>query len=1071
MTIEAQPSSPPVEQFQLTGDELIQLWQQDGLDLTPLQADLLPQLRQWLGRRKENLLADFLSGKPVIDLPKTITKELTADVLAKFRPQSSGVAVVSLLTKVIDRGNAQGLFSLCPPPIATLIKRQPSPFRSERWPSRDVALRLRQLLAKSSSARIDFKLLKGSRERLAKSALGEIFVSSIVHGGLLSLASLIALARRIHAPEPALDCIHERLFIELSLQHQNQEGAEFRRWFPDALSAALIIRLQRHTVLTAFSEEDVADERMPHFVWRCIADFVRSLDDEFPCPDTLNRLLDAVRLDLDSQLPSYLVNYAARSFVSHSLRPHAYRRLHEIAGNPPNETDNSQLEPPGTGIRQDATCSGDVEPRWLASLRVVMKGDDRDAIVQAADNLLNSGAPGFQAGEVGELFLSFARRVFVHTNSNKVRMAVSTCRAYVVTVSVRLGGLIGHDVSLFDSHDWAGNYEEALSDAETPSIRQKLVRALREFQHFLEVERHASPLEAREIFAASTGLVPVDANVVSEQEFLKIQKVFSEGPKPGYLDLVTRQDGARLFEIAWLVLTLSYRCGLRRMEVLKLDLADLLLEDGLELLVRPTQSRGLKSISSTRKLPLHALLETQELDRLRRWASKRWAEEQDSAYSHFLFSLPKCDFRFVPQDTLFPILHKVMRTVTGDTSLRFHHLRHSFASRMTVMLAISAGLDAARVLATLPGYASSEYDFLHARERLFGSLRLTRRDLWAVASLMGHSGPDVSVEHYIHHLDILLAESLTAPAIAPDIKTVTVAAMNSPASAYRHREGINLDAWIARLFMKEFGSQSKSPSSPNVATAVAPPIEKASQSGAVEHLDKIWHALHMASTQQKSVDEISVEKGIPVANLHAYLKAAGWLCDLKISPQSHAYRHRFIQWTPDRREPKKSYRIACPVKPHEDRDSVVFDRLAENFLATYLPHKDLYRRVLRQYAQDATANFGGLIFASLDGAQVAKDFLQFLRCLGLKNDEIQFISYDITSVRSKQSAAWRKALDLDSSIRINKKPPANGRKSWASSQLGIVPIFDDKSGEKIGSAGFRFLMVMAAIAIKPPFEL
>ena len=136
--------------------------------------------------------------------------------------------------------------------------------------------------------------------------------------------------------------------------------------------------------------------------------------------------------------------------ASHSLRLDACRRLHGLASDLSLTSGSSQLGPPGTGISQDATYSGDVEPRWLARLRRVMKGDDRNAIVQCVDDLLNTAEPGFQTGEVGELFLSFARRLFVQTNSNKVRLAVSTCRAYVVSVCVRL--------------------------------RQKLVRALREFQ-------------------------------------------------------------------------------------------------------------------------------------------------------------------------------------------------------------------------------------------------------------------------------------------------------------------------------------------------------------------------------------------------------------------------------------------------------------------------------------------------------------------------------------------------------------------------------------------------------------
>ena len=56
-----------------------------------------------------------------------------------------------------------------------------------------------------------------------------------------------------------------------------------------------------------------------------------------------------------------------------------------------------------------------------------------------------------------------------------------------------------------------------------------------------------------------------------------------------------------------------------------------MLDDESVLLVKSTQSRGLKSVSSARKLPLHALLEKEELDRLRRWAARTYLRLTDKS--------------------------------------------------------------------------------------------------------------------------------------------------------------------------------------------------------------------------------------------------------------------------------------------------------------------------------------------------------------------------------------------------------------------------------------------------------
>lgn len=1052
----------------LSADTIAKFWRRDELDLTEAQQYLLPEFKRWLERRQNNHIADFLIGKPVAEAPDKLTREFIADILGRFRPQSQGIEAIGLLAKLVDRANAEELIPLCPPPIPALLKRLPSPFRAERWPTLDVAPQLRRILAISVRSPVPLRRSKSGPDRVARIALGQILVSAIVHGGLVAAPLLEALIARLTSEPCPLSCLGDRIFAELSVGFKKQSNAEFRRWFPDPLTSLLILNLPPNIVRIAAGTSEIPADQGKRFIWQCISAFLRSMDADYRHPNTLKRLLDAARLDLETRIPIVLANYAAREFVSHSLKPSVYRRLHGIRPSPEltaneNEVAGGNSGIPSAAIPEDLCTSPIIEARWLSALRTAMRGQDRSQIIKQIDGLIAQPAEGFTRGEPGEVFAGFALRLLSVSNDSGSKMAVSTAKAMTLSISVRVGGLAGHDISRFGAEEWCGLYEEAISDAETPGIRRKLIRTLISFQRYLEKDRGIDHLEHSEIFADGAGLVPVDANVISDSEFFKIRERFSEGAADALPGLETKQGIDRLAEIAWLILTLAYRCGLRRMEVLKLEMTDLLLLGRPALIVRPTEARTLKTKSSTRKLPIDALLNVEELSRLSKWAARRKDEESAFAFSHFLFAIPSRNFTFVPQDTLFRLLHKIMREVTGDPSLRFHHLRHSFASRSFIVLATKGTEQAHRINATLPGYDTPLASAETFRQRLYGNTCMTRRDIWAVSSLLGHSGPDVSVEHYIHHFDIALAEAMTRPGIAPEISTVIDASGKSKSRAYQYLQNGTLDSWVAHLHRKKFGSQkpvdTDSPSFDAPKSAIDP-------DDASDSLLRIWRLLLLAETSGKGLDEISERYGINQERLEAYHRSARWLASLKLSEKGNSFRHRFTAWAPDRRSPDQKRRLACPTKPHEKRDIQSFNQLATAFREAYRKNRALSYRVVEHYAQEAKPDFGGLIFKDPQQPQVAQDFLEFLKLIGCKASDIEFIAFDVTSKRSPHTAMWRKALAIHSSVRIRKLAPPNGRKDWGCPWLGIQPIFPDDHGAKMGSAGFRFLMTMAAIAMK-----
>jgi len=281
----------------------------------------------------------------------------------------------------------------------------------------------------------------------------------------------------------------------------------------------------------------------------------------------------------------------------------------------------------------------------------------------------------------------------------------------------------------------------------------------------------------------------------------------------------------------------------------------------------------------------------------------------------------------------------------------------------------------------------------------------------------------------------------------------------------------SMNAWAVHLYKK----QIKGTKGEVIAASAAKPGDSklpivdpvaAKEDDVSLSLKRIWYLLFDIKTSRKSIDEISQRRGFSVGKLQRYSTNADWLFSLPLSKNSGQRRHRFKTFTPDRRQPDVSHNIAVPLKPTEGRDNKVVALLGAQFRAIYKANRQAIDNVVLQYARGARPDFGGMIFTNPDRPNDAIAFLNFLKMIKLNSDEIEFISYDVTSKRSPSAQKWRRALGLHSSIKISKKSPFNNRKDWACPWIGILPVFRDKNGRKTGSAGFRFLMVMAAITIR-----
>ena len=94
-----------------------------------------------------------------------------------------------------------------------------------------------------------------------------------------------------------------------------------------------------------------------------------------------------------------------------------------------------------------------------------------------------------------------------------------------------------------------------------------------------------------------------------------------------------------------------------------------------------------------------------------------------------------------------------MKLITAEPTMRFHHCRHSFANWLYLLLSLPE-----KRQANFYPFTRHAYFDVTNRERVMKRLALveySRKKLWAVSILLGHSSPSVTMASYIHTSEFL----------------------------------------------------------------------------------------------------------------------------------------------------------------------------------------------------------------------------------------------------------------------------------------------------------------------------
>lgn len=322
------------------------------------------------------------------------------------------------------------------------------------------------------------------------------------------------------------------------------------------------------------------------------------------------------------------------------------------------------------------------------------------------------------------LLLSWLYHLLAHGGMRKKRLRPRTIKKYINSVAAPvLQEFIDCKAERMDGHTWAEKLNLAAEN-----INSKNRDYILYFADFIVMNDLVPDLCLSDLDISSSRS-SVNANILTHQEAKCV------------ISTLNRLD-TKASHLAQLCFCLSFYSGLRRGEIAGLQYADFnsFGDDYINLHVRPNKYRELKSPQSARNIPLDVLWPEEELVKF-----KQYLRTSKTKFNKKKSKIFKDEARL---NEAFLLATEAMKLITAEPTMRFHHCRHSFANWLYLLLSLPE-----RRQANFYPFTRHAYFDVTNRERVMKRLALveySRKKLWAVSILLGHSSPSVTMASYIH---------------------------------------------------------------------------------------------------------------------------------------------------------------------------------------------------------------------------------------------------------------------------------------------------------------------------------
>jgi integrase len=521
--------------------------------------------------------------------------------------------------------------------------------------------------------------------------------------------------------------------------------------------------------------------------------YARRAGFESQLPNGFSDLARAAVTSLHEYMPSWLVAYATNRHVSVSLPEWPWRRMleppdrvvTELTSRPRHGGGDTPLgvddDSEGNEDEDDAAENSPEENDALAELPAQLRR--LGSTVLEGDRNLRQRLTKWRDKEGAALLPSIDLIVQWCTDwlltagrgRRPIRRARSLYEKINATGSRIVGQLGGMDLRRFtDPNAYIEVYQTALEDGPSLQVKRKIARGIRSFHAYL-VARHGAPELDDDLFRLGGGRGgAVDTNLITLDLFQRAKAFLAR--ELGLPDVSVNESLQMLAD-------LGYFAGLRRSEAIGLTVGDILGSTQVWLKVRPNELRGLKTRSGRRDLPLYLLMPPAVLERFLAWVRRRLGEEK--SFDAPLFPAFVIRGRANDKDSRLHRIVEALRRVADDETLRFHHLRHSFANWLLVRfwIAEEGGKD------VLPPWLPDNAHFRWLRDSAqavyqghFRATPTNRRTLMQVSCHLGHSGADITLHSYFHLADMLLG--IAVRRMSPSIDLVVLSVLSGLSLPY-----------------------------------------------------------------------------------------------------------------------------------------------------------------------------------------------------------------------------------------------------------------------------------------------
>ena len=615
------------------------------------------------------------------------------------------------------------------------IRMEPSPFHADSLISYKATRRVRQEFLDYLDGNYNSDCSLNLDVRIA-----EIIYSAALFSALADLNKLNSLIKCLLRTTYQFD---GEMFVDIPLTDQPDKPVF--RWFPDKISTILISGL-----LSKIDRQESVDSKN-------IINNISALNTKFKLKsskkDSLLNLVELSKSALFFEVPGHLASCLAGKTVSVSvpLAQWVRSKTGKALEFDTNHQERAEyvskklelIDVDTVAIRYSEKESKEFLKKLLEVFRDVESIDLRassKASTQRKKELIRLIKANFSSTEdkkwssLSIIILNWVMYLSENGTRSKKKLAFSTVRKYSfmvarVLTSMRIeGSFLNYDESSFEEI-----YLKAL-EIISSERRHEFAGRIKEFHSFLIDSYGVEDPAWSQIFANSNkNMSYSDANLVSEAEYLSILHAIE-----------CDQSTNELTKYRYLALLIfGYRFGLRFGEAFRLRYVDFQLstvnEEPSVILVKNIIYGDTKSEAGVRAVYLLETLtdlENEALQKIHNYAHLLY--ETDSQVA--LMSAGEGSRELINRFTATSHISYYIKKVTGDPSLKYQHLRHSWATRMYRFL-VMPELENEEV--ALSSEFVSSFVFHHA----------TKAPLRSISTALGHRSETTTLSCYIHSVD------------------------------------------------------------------------------------------------------------------------------------------------------------------------------------------------------------------------------------------------------------------------------------------------------------------------------